>query len=78
MITNGAALGYFVTHGHVLYAVAAPMALCNVAGSFVGTKLALRLGSRFVRIVFVVVVSALLARYAWDLFSIGSEPIEKP
>ena len=68
VITNGAALAFFVTHGHVLYAVAAPMALCNVAGSFVGTRLALKLGSRFVRMVFVVVVSALIARYAYDLW----------
>ena len=68
VITNGAALAFFVTHGHVLYGVAAPMALSNLAGSFIGTKLALRLGSRFVRIVFVVVVSALIARYAWDLW----------
>ncbi|HUR41695.1 MAG TPA: TSUP family transporter [Verrucomicrobiae bacterium] len=67
VVTNGAALGYFLTHGHVLYAVAIPMAICNVAGSYVGTKLALRLGSRFVRGVFVVVVSALLARFALDL-----------
>lgn len=67
VITNGAALAYFATHGHVLYGVAVPMALCNVAGSYVGTRLALRLGSRFVRLVFVVVVGALIARYAWDL-----------
>jgi len=67
VITNGAALAFFVTHGHVLYAAAVPMALCNLAGSFVGTRLALRLGSRFVRVVFLVVVSALLARYAWDI-----------
>jgi uncharacterized membrane protein YfcA len=60
---------YFLTHGHVLFAAAIPMALCNVAGSYVGTKLALRLGSRFVRVVFLVVVSALMVRYAWDLFS---------
>jgi uncharacterized protein len=67
VVTNGAALAYFATHGHVLYAVAAPMALANLAGAFVGTQLALRLGSRFVRAVFLVVVSALLARYAWDI-----------
>lgn len=67
VITNGAALAYFVTHGHVLYAIAAPMAACNVAGSMVGTRLALKLGSGFVRGVFIVVVSALIARYAWDL-----------
>jgi len=69
VITNGAALAYFVTHGHVLYALAAPMAVCNVAGSFVGTRLALKLGSRFVRAVFLVVVSALLLRYGYDVFS---------
>ena len=68
VITNGAALLYFATHGHVLYAVAAPMAACNVAGSLVGTRLALRLGSGFVRAVFLVVVSALLVRYAYDVW----------
>lgn len=68
VVTNFAALGYFVSHGHVLYAVAAPMALCNVAGSFVGTRLALKLGSRFVRAVFVFVVTVLIGRYAWDLW----------
>jgi len=70
VITNGAALAYFATHGHVLYGVAAPMALCNLAGAFVGTRLALKLGSRFVRAVFVLVVSALMARYAWDIWSV--------
>jgi uncharacterized protein len=68
VITNGASIAYFATHGHVLYAVALPMALCNLLGSFVGTRLALKLGSRFVRAVFVIVVSALIARYAYDLW----------
>jgi uncharacterized membrane protein YfcA len=67
VITNGAALAYFATHGNVMYGVALPMAACNVAGSFVGTRLALRLGSGFVRVVFLIVVSALLARYGWDV-----------
>jgi uncharacterized protein len=67
VITNGAALAYFVTHGHVLYAVAVPMAACNIAGSLVGTRLALKLGNRFVRGVFLVVVAALIVRYAYDL-----------
>jgi hypothetical protein len=67
VITNLAALAYFVSNGHVLYAAAIPMAACNVAGSLLGTHLALKLGSRFVRAVFLVVVSALLARYAYDV-----------
>lgn len=69
VVTNFAALLYFLTHGHVLYAAAVPMAVCNVAGSFVGTRLALKLGSRFVRAVFVIVVSALIVRYGYDLWA---------
>lgn len=67
VVTNGAALAYFMSNEHVLYQVAAPMAACNVAGSLIGARLALKLGSGFVRGVFVVVVVALIARYAWDL-----------
>jgi len=71
VVTNGAALVYFVSHGHVLYSVAAPMAACNIAGSLVGTRLALKLGSTFVRRVFVLVVSALILRLAWDVLRAG-------
>lgn len=69
VVTNAAALGFFVTHGHVLYALALPMAACNVAGALVGTRLALRLGSRFVRAIFVLVVGLLILRYAWDVYA---------
>jgi uncharacterized protein len=68
VVTNGAALAFFAAHGQVLYAVAAPMALCNLAGAFLGARLALRLGSGFVRGVFLLVVGALILRYAWDLY----------
>lgn len=69
VITNGAALAYFVASDHVLYGVAAPMAVCNVAGSLVGSHLAIRKGSAFVRMIFIVVVSALILRFAVDLLS---------
>lgn len=65
-ITNLAAVLYFVWHGHVLYKIALPMAVCNMAGAWLGTRLALRKGSGFVRIFFIVVVSALIARFGWD------------
>jgi uncharacterized membrane protein YfcA len=68
VITNLAALAWFGTHGQVLYATAIPMAACNVAGSLLGSHLALRHGSGFVRVLFIVVVSALIARFAWDSF----------
>lgn len=61
---NGAALFYFASHGYVLWQIGAAMAVCNIAGSIFGTRLALRGGSGLVRKVFIIVVSLLIARTA--------------
>ena len=66
--TNVAALAFFLPHGHWLPLVAVGMALCNVGGSLVGTRLALRHGSGFVRRVFLFVVAVLILKFAWDTF----------
>jgi uncharacterized membrane protein YfcA len=63
--TNAAALSYFAAHGLVLWDVGAGMAICNIAGALVGTRLALRGGSIFVRQAFIVIVSLLILRTAW-------------
>jgi hypothetical protein len=42
------------------------MAACNVTGAQVGSHLAIRRGSGFVRIVFLVVVGALITKTALD------------
>jgi uncharacterized protein len=64
--TNLAALLYFGAHGYVLWHLAIGMALANIAGSMLGTRLALRGGSGFVRKIFIVVVSALILRTLWQ------------
>jgi uncharacterized membrane protein YfcA len=69
MTTNLAALAYFIPHGHFLPQLAVLMALCNILGSLLGTHLALRHGSRFVRIVFLCVVSAFIVKFAHDTFA---------
>ena len=63
--TNLAAVGYFIYTDNVIYKMALPMAACNIAGSIIGTRLAIRKGSGFVRVLFIVVVCALIARFAW-------------
>jgi uncharacterized membrane protein YfcA len=63
--TNAAALSYFAAQGLVLWYVGAAMAVCNVAGAVIGTRLALRGGSAFVRQAFIVIVGALILRTAW-------------
>ncbi len=67
VVTNLGALAYFAAHGEVLYTTAVPMAACNVAGALLGSQLALRHGSGFVRGLFILVVGALIARFAWDV-----------
>jgi uncharacterized membrane protein YfcA len=42
------------------------MALANVLGSVLGTRLALKHGSGFVRVIFLVVVSALIVKTGYD------------
>jgi uncharacterized protein len=64
--TNVAALTLFASTGHVWWPVAATMAVANITGSLLGTRLALRHGAGFVRGVFIVVVGALILRTGWD------------
>jgi len=66
--TNAAALALFAWKGHVWWTVAAVLAVANVGGSLVGTRLALARGAGFVRVVFIVVVSALIVKTAFDAF----------
>lgn len=64
--TNLASVVYFAATGHILYHLAIPMACCNVLGSFVGTRTAILRGSRFVRVLFLVVVAAIIGKLAFD------------
>jgi len=66
--TNVAAVVLFGIKGHVWWQVALVLALANVAGSLLGTRLALRHGAGFVRAVFIAVVSLLILKTGWDGF----------
>jgi uncharacterized membrane protein YfcA len=66
--TNLAALLLFAYKGHVWWHFALSMALANVVGSLLGTRLALKHGSGFVRLVFIGVVSALILKTGFDAF----------
>jgi uncharacterized membrane protein YfcA len=67
--TNAAALAFFAPSGHVLWLTGLGMAMFNVAGAALGSRLALRHGSGFVRGVFIVVASLLIARLGYDTFA---------
>ncbi len=64
--TNLAALAFFLPNGYVIPQWVLLMLVCNVAGAQLGSVLALRHGARLVRIIFLWVVCALIARLVWD------------
>ncbi len=68
LCTNAAALALFAWKGHVWWHYALVLALANVAGSLLGTRMALRHGAGFVRAVFLLVVTALIAKTAYDAY----------
>jgi uncharacterized membrane protein YfcA len=62
--TNLAALIYFAFTDNIIYSIALPMAGCNMLGA----NLAIAKGSSFIRILFIVVVSILISKLAYDIF----------
>src|SRR4051812_18463973 len=69
LATNIASVLYFGWTGHIIYAYAIPMALCSILGATMGARLAIVKGSRFVRIFFLVIVCALIAKLAQSIFA---------
>lgn len=63
---NFSALMWFGASGHLLWQLGLMMALCQVAGSLLGTRLAIKHGSAFVRQLFLVVVSLLILKTGYD------------
>ncbi|MDO9422097.1 MAG: TSUP family transporter [Herminiimonas sp.] len=65
---NLSALMWFGYSGHLLWQLGAVMAVCNVLGSLIGIRLALKHGTGFVRKLFLLVVSGLILKTGYDAF----------
>ena len=60
-------LVFFLIHKYILFHLALPMLVCNVAGSYTGSRMAVLRGNAFIRVVFLVVVAGIILRFAWDV-----------
>lgn len=65
---NAAALIWFGVSGNIMVALGLSMAVCGVFGSLLGSNVAIRFGSAFVRKVFLLIVVCLIAKTAYDGF----------
>ena len=68
--TNLAALCVFVPQGAVLWKVGLLMGLANLVGGYLGARTAVARGSRFVRVFFIVVVSAFIVRIGGEVLGL--------
>ncbi|MDO4637603.1 MAG: TSUP family transporter [Lautropia sp.] len=64
--TNLAAISLFASRGNIMWNFALGMGLANIMGSLVGTRLALRYGTGFIRHVFIGLVCTLIIKTGWD------------
>jgi len=67
--TNLGALLLFIPAGAVLWPLGLAMGAANVAGSLLGSRTAISRGSRFVRLLFLVVVVALIVKLGLDIWN---------
>ena len=67
LATNIGSIMLFTFKGKIIWMAAVPMAVCNAIGGLLGARLAISKGNRLIRIFFMLIVMATLARLGWDL-----------
>src|SRR5690606_38912305 len=67
--TNLAALVIFVPQGAVMWQAGLLIAAANLTGGYVGARVAVARGARFIRIVFIVVMAAFALKIGWDIIA---------
>ncbi len=66
--TNFASILVFGISGSIMWVVGLAVGICNLAGGIIGSRVAIRRGSDFVRKFYLVVTFALIVRVLFDLF----------
>ena len=66
-MTNISALIVFIRQGNYIIGIAILMAVFNIAGSIIGSKMALKRGNGFIRIFFLIIVTIMIIRYGYDV-----------
>jgi len=73
--TNVGALMFFLPSGSALWGLGLLLGVANMAGGYTGSRMAISAGSRFIRIVFLVVVGALVLRLGYDVWVENLRPL---
>ncbi len=69
LATNAGALMFFLPHGSVLWGLGLVMGGANMAGGYLGARTAVKQGSKFIKVVFLLVVGALIIKLGLDVWN---------
>lgn len=67
-VTNVSALYVFISQGNYILEIAIIMAVFNIIGSSIGSRMAILRGNNFIRQLFLFVVCIMIIRYGFDVF----------
>ncbi|MEG1932534.1 MAG: TSUP family transporter [Pygmaiobacter sp.] len=67
LASNVAALVAYIGGGSVLFVIAVPAAICNIAGNYLGASLAIKNGSKFIRPLILFSIGLLMVKVVADL-----------
>ncbi|MFW3171004.1 sulfite exporter TauE/SafE family protein [Geodermatophilus sp. CPCC 206100] len=73
--TNLGALLFFVPHGSVFWGLGLVLGAANTLGGYLGSRAATARGAGFIRGAFLVVVTALIGRLGWDVWTENLRPL---
>lgn len=68
MATNLGALIFFLPNGSLLWGIGLVLGGANMVGGYVGSRMAITRGSTFIRVVFLLVVGALIVKLGYDVW----------
>lgn len=75
MATNFGALMFFLPNGSILWGLGLLLGVANMAGGYTGSRMAISQGGRFIRIVFLAVVGALIVKLGYDVWVENIRPL---
>ncbi len=56
-------------HGNVLFLLGFPAALCSILGNYIGTRMAIKIGGKFIRPVLLIAMGLLVVKLIFDTIS---------
>lgn len=71
LAASSGALIFFILKGFVVWSIAIPVAVCNMAGSYTGAHVALKRGSKFIRLFFILMSLSLIVKLCYDYIRQG-------